>query len=59
MKVQEVLLGGNKKRYMLLDKARTPIVPVIKYLKYLDTAGKSPNNQKTYCYSLKHFFLLR
>lgn len=45
MKVQEVLLDGNKKRYMLLDKARTPIVPV---RKYLDKVGKSQTNRKNY-----------
>jgi len=28
----------------------------MKYLKFLDKTGKSPNTQKTYCYSLKHFF---
>lgn len=31
-------------------------MPVMNYLKYLDKTGKSPNTQKTYCYSLKHFF---
>lgn len=55
MKVQEVLLDGNKKRYMLLDKGGMPVVPVMKYLKYLDTTGKSSNTQKTYCYALKHY----
>ncbi|MFC3882397.1 tyrosine-type recombinase/integrase [Bacillus songklensis] len=56
MKVQEVLLDGNKKRYMLLDDGGIPVVPVMKYLKYLDATGKSSNTQKTYCYSLKHYF---
>ncbi len=31
-------------------------MPVMRYIKYLDKTGKSPNTQKTYCYSLKHFF---
>lgn len=56
MKVQEVLLEENKKRYMLLDKNGLPVVPVAKYLKYLDSTGKSSNTQKSYCYDLKHFF---
>ncbi|MCM3595619.1 site-specific integrase [Metabacillus idriensis] len=56
MKVQEVLLDGNKKRYMLLDKRGMPVVPVMKYLKFIDKTEKSIHTQKTYCYSLKHYF---
>ncbi len=29
---------------------------MLKYLKYLDATGKSPNTQKTYCYALKQYF---
>ncbi|MBT2618969.1 MULTISPECIES: tyrosine-type recombinase/integrase [unclassified Bacillus (in: firmicutes)] len=56
MRVQEVLLENNNKRYILLDREGFPVMPVMKYLKYLDKTSKSPNTQKTYCYSLKHFF---
>ncbi|MED1287686.1 tyrosine-type recombinase/integrase [Bacillus mycoides] len=56
MRVQEVLLDGNRKRYMLVNCNGMPIVPAVKYLKYLDTTGKSNNTQKTYCYALKHYF---
>lgn len=56
MKVQEVLIENNNKRYILLEQERLPVMPVMKYIKYLDQTGKSPNTQKTYCYSLKHFF---
>lgn len=56
MKVQEVMLEGNKKRYMLIDKEGLPIIPVMKYLKYIDVTGKSYNTQKTYCYALKNYF---
>ena len=59
MRVQEVLIENNNKRYILLDQEGFPVLPVmkyIKYIKYLDKTGKSPNTQKTYCYSLKHFF---
>jgi hypothetical protein len=43
MKVQEILLDGNKKRYILLDKGGMPVVPKMRYLKYLDATGKSSN----------------
>ncbi|MDQ0185290.1 tyrosine-type recombinase/integrase [Cytobacillus sp. FSL R5-0569] len=56
MKVQEVLLDGNKKRYMLLDEGGLPVAPVTKYLKYLDATEKSSNTLKTYCYALKQYF---
>ncbi|WP_113882105.1 MULTISPECIES: tyrosine-type recombinase/integrase [Cytobacillus] len=55
MRVQEVILESNK-RYILLDQEGFPVMSVMKYIKYLDKTGKSPNTQKTYCYSLKHFF---
>ncbi|WP_255351289.1 hypothetical protein [Caloranaerobacter sp. TR13] len=40
MKVQEVLLEGNKRRYLLLDDRGIPIIPVARYLIYLDNTGK-------------------
>lgn len=56
MRVQEVLLEDNNKRYMLIDGEGLPVIPVLKYLKYLDQTGKSRNTQKTYCYALKQYF---
>ncbi|MFC3748705.1 tyrosine-type recombinase/integrase [Paenibacillus sp. GCM10012306] len=60
MKVQEVIFpdvnGENKIRYMLLDSHGNPIIPAIKYLKYLDDIGRRPNTLKTYCYHLKLYF---
>ncbi|MBP1931844.1 tyrosine-type recombinase/integrase [Ammoniphilus resinae] len=57
MRVQEVLFEKNQKRYILLDENGIPVIPVMKYLKFLDTTNKSPNTQKTYCYALKQFFI--
>lgn len=56
MKVQEVKLDNNQKRYLLIDDIGIPIIPVAKYLKYIDNSEKSFNTQKTYCYSLKLYF---
>lgn len=53
MRVQEVLLDGNKKRYLLLGKGGMPVVPVMKYLKYLDVTGKSSITLKTYFFNQK------
>jgi integrase/recombinase XerD len=56
VRVQEVIFNDNKKRYLLLDEVGVPVVPVMKYLKYLDQTGKSNNTMKTYCYALKQYF---
>lgn len=56
MRVQEIRLDDRRKRYILLDDEGIPVVPVVKYLKYLDNTGKSYYTLKTYCYSLKLFF---
>lgn len=56
MRVQEVKLDNNRRRHMLLDNKGIPIIPVVKYLKYLDNGEKSSNTQKTYCYALKLYF---
>lgn len=56
MKVQEVKLDNNQRRYLLVDNSGLPIIPVAKYLKYIDNSEKSFNTQKTYCYSLKLYF---
>lgn len=56
MKVQEVKLENNKKRYLLIDDSGLPVMPVARYLKYIDNSEKSFNTQKTYCYSLKLYF---
>lgn len=59
MKVQEVSINtieGAKKRYILVDQSGQPIVPVIKYLKYMDNIGSSVNTLRSYCYHLKLYF---
>ena len=56
MKVQEIKLDNNQRRYLLVNDNGLPIIPVAKYLKYIDNTGKSFNTQKTYCYSLKLYF---
>jgi len=56
MKVQEVILDNEKKRYLLLDNSYKPIIPACKYLKYLDNLGRSRNTLKTYAYALKNYF---
>ena len=35
MRVQEVNLDNNQRRYLLLDDNGLPIIPVARYLKYI------------------------
>ncbi|MFB9987865.1 tyrosine-type recombinase/integrase [Bacillus benzoevorans] len=56
MRVQQVILEGNARRYILVDSNGFPVLPAMRYLKYLDKTRKSSNTLKTYCYSLKHYF---
>jgi integrase/recombinase XerD len=57
MRVQEVLLENKIRRYILVDEKGFPVIPVAKYLKYLDKTGRSTNTLKTYCYALKQYFV--
>ncbi|QEZ70861.1 transposase (plasmid) [Paraclostridium bifermentans] len=56
MKVQEVKLDNNQRRYLLINDNGLLIMPAAKYLKYIDNSEKSFNTQKTYAYSLKLYF---
>jgi integrase/recombinase XerD len=59
LKVHEVLVnsnGGQQTRYILVDGGGQPVIPVIKYLKYLDNLAKAPNTLRSYCYHLKLYF---
>lgn len=47
MRVTEVILENNSKRYMLLDREGIAILPILKYLKYIDITEKCSNTQKT------------
>jgi len=57
LRVQEIILENNSRRYLLVDSNGLPVLPVMRYLKFLDTTGKSSNTQKTYCYALKQYFM--
>ncbi|WP_410976533.1 tyrosine-type recombinase/integrase [Bacillus pacificus] len=54
MKVQKIIVDSKPyPLYLLLNREYEVIEPVLKFIKYLDHTGKSPNTIKTYCYHLK------
>lgn len=55
MKVQKIITQG-KKRYILLDNNYEVVDAVKRYLKFLDSKGKSPNTLKNYAFHLKTYF---
>lgn len=55
MKVIEI--GSDEgKRYMLLNREGEPVIPAMKYLKYLFNIGRAENTIKSYAYHLKLYF---
>ncbi|WP_458788258.1 hypothetical protein [Vallitalea sediminicola] len=58
MKVQEIILEGYRRRYILLDDDGIPIVSVVRYLKHLDNIAKGSTTLKSYCYDFKVVLLL-
>ena len=55
MKVQKIITQG-KTRYILLDNNYGVVDVVKRYLKFLDSMGKSPNTHKNYAFHLKTYF---
>lgn len=49
-------IGRQQTRYILVDKSGQPVIPVARFLKYLDNLAKAPNTLRSYCYHLKLYF---
>lgn len=56
MKVESLITGEGKERYMLVDDKGDPVEIVLKYIKYKDNTGAARNTLRAYCYHLKLFF---
>lgn len=56
MRVESLITGEWKERYMLVDNNGDPVEVVLKYIKYKDNIGASRNTLRAYCYHLKLFF---
>lgn len=56
MKVQQIDIGENQYRYLLLDSEFNVIQPVARYLKFLDNRRKAENTIKNYAHHLKIYF---
>lgn len=56
MRVQEVVLANGCRRYVLLDDDGEIVVPVARFLKFLDQSGRARNTLRGYAYSLRLYF---
>lgn len=57
MRVQEIVTPQHHhKRYIVVDNSGDLIVPVVRYLKYLDAIGRARNTLCAYAQSLSLYF---
>ncbi|WP_315672092.1 site-specific integrase [Clostridium sp. 19966] len=56
MRVEALITGEGKERYMLVDDKGEPVEVVLKYIRYKDNSGAARNTLRAYCYHLKLFF---
>ena len=54
--VKEIITSNGMKRYVVENKDGDIIIPVVKYLKYLDALGRARNTIKAYASDLNIYF---
>jgi integrase/recombinase XerD len=56
MRVQEIRTSDYHKRYVVVDGNGNLVVPVVRYLKYLNAIGRARNTLRSYAQSLSLYF---
>ncbi len=56
MRVQEIITQHQQKRYVVVEESGNLVVPVVRYLKYLDAIGRARNTLRSYAQSLSLYF---
>src|SRR5258708_8867319 len=56
MRVQEIVTPQYHKRYIVVDESGDLIIPVVRYLKYLDAIGRARNTLRSYAHGLSLYF---
>ncbi|HKF38666.1 MAG TPA: tyrosine-type recombinase/integrase [Ktedonobacteraceae bacterium] len=56
MRVQEIQTAGYQQRYIIVDEQGNLVVPVVRYLKYLNAIGRARNTLRTYAQGLSLYF---
>jgi len=55
MRVQEILTVEYHKRYVVVDEQGHLVVPVARYLKFLERIGRARDTLRAYAHGLKLF----
>ena len=56
MRIQEIQTSDYLKRYVVVDGNGNLVVPVVRYLKYLNAIGRARNTLRSYAQSLSLYF---
>lgn len=56
MRVQEIQTADHQQRYVVVDEQGNLVVPVVRYLKYLNAIGRARNTLRAYAQSLSLYF---
>ena len=56
MRVQEIQTADHQQRYVVVDEQGNLVVPVVRYLKYLNAIGRACNTLRAYAQSLSLYF---
>jgi integrase/recombinase XerD len=56
MRVQEIVSQRHQKRYIVVDESGNLVIPIVRYLKYLDAIGRARNTLRSYAQGLSLYF---
>ena len=56
MRVIEVQMSQDERRYVVIDDQGSLIEPIVRFLKYLDRIGAARNTLHSYATALKHYW---
>lgn len=57
MRVQKIVTPQHcRKRYVVVDENGDLVIPVVRYLKYLDAIGRARNTLRSYAHNLSLYF---
>ena len=56
MRVVEIETQDNQTRYVVVDEEGSLVIPVVRYLKYLDCIGSARNTLRSYAAALRLYW---
>jgi len=56
VQIQEIVTPHHQKRYVVVDESGDLVIPIARYLKYLDAIGRARNTLRAYAQGLSLYF---